>query len=62
MLQWVPFPDEHFARGQSPFFRLLAANAIFVLDVRKEGNPSELAHQLLAVRYLCNGPQNGSKY
>jgi hypothetical protein len=37
----LPFLNEHFASGQSPFFSLLDANLIFILKFRKEGDDSK---------------------
>ena len=62
MLRALPLLDEHFARGKPPFFRLLDANLIFILKVRKEGNLAEQVHHRLGVRHLCDGSQNRSRY
>ena len=62
MLRVLPLLDEHFARGKPPFFRLLDANLIFILKVRKEGNLAEQVHHRLGVRHLCDGSQNRSRY
>ena len=62
ILRLLPFLEEHFASGKPPFFRLLDANLIFLLEVRKEGNLAEQGHHCLAVRHLCDGAQNRSRY
>ena len=62
ILRRLPFPDEHFASGKPPFLRLLDANLILLLEVRKEGNLAEQAHHCLAVRHLCDGAQNRFSY
>ena len=62
ILRALPLLDEHFARGQPPFFRFLDANLIFILKVRNEGNLVEQVHHRLGVRHLCDGSQNRSRY
>jgi hypothetical protein len=57
MLRMLPFLKEHFTSRKQPFFRLLDANLILILKVRKEGNPAEQVHHRLAVRHLCDGSQ-----
>jgi hypothetical protein len=58
MLRLLPFLNERFASGKLPFFGLLDANLIFVLEVRKEGGLAELVHYRFAVGHLCCGSQN----
>ena len=60
MLHVLRFLEEH--SGKPPFFRLLDANLIFILQVRKEGNLAEQVHHRLGVRHLCDGSQNRSRY
>jgi hypothetical protein len=62
ILRVLPLLDEHFARRKPPFFSLLDANLIFILEVRKEGNLAEQVHHRLGVRHLCDGSQNRSRY
>ena len=62
VLRGLPFLDKHLACVQPPFFRMLDANAIFILEVRKQRSPAQLGHQRLTVCHLCGGTQNRFKY
>ena len=57
-----PFLHQHLAGLQPPFFNILHANAILILEVRKERNPAELDFKGLTVRQLSGSAQNRFTY
>jgi hypothetical protein len=52
------FPKEHFAGGKPPFFRLLDANLLILLEIGKKRNLAEQAYHALALRHLFDRTQN----